>query len=147
MRQLLFALILSLVTTPTLAEPTEDRVPFITAPAPEEHLIDNKIYFFAHSMCQGCRSTFIYLSEYHPDLPIPITDMKYHHNLELYKQCVKKFNIKNSELRLPLICMGNHYIMGWDETSPRLFEQYLRDFKSEFSEPTDNQFIPQPDNQ
>ncbi len=103
----------------------------ITTPAPEENLLDNKIYFFAHSMCQTCRGAFVYLYGHHEDLKIPITDMKFHHNFELYKQCVKKFNIPNHELRLPLICMGNHYIMGWNDDSGALFEQYLKDFQSQ----------------
>lgn len=95
----------------------------------EENLIDNKIYFFAHSLCQSCRDAFIYLETKHKNLNIPITDMKEHHNLELYKQCVKKFNIKNSELTLPLICMGDNYVMGWNNTSsPKAFEQALSKF-------------------
>jgi len=131
MKHLLIALILCLISFQTNAQTNQERVPFITLPAPEETLIDNKLYFFAHSMCQNCRGAFAYLYERHPELNVQITDMKYHHNLELYKQCVKKFDIKNSELRLPLICMGNHYIMGWDERSPYLFEQYLRDFQEQ----------------
>lgn len=95
----------------------------------EENLIDNKIYFFAHSLCQSCRDAFIYLETKHKNLNIPITDMKEHHNLELYKQCVKKFNIKNSELTLPLICMGDNYVMGWNNSSsPKAFEQALNKF-------------------
>jgi len=131
MKHLLIALILCLASFQTNAQTDETRVPFITAPAPEETLIDNKLYFFAHSMCQSCRGAFVYFYERHPELNIQITDMKYHHNLELYKQCVKKFDIKNSELRLPLICMGNHYIMGWNENSPYLFEQYLTEFQQQ----------------
>ncbi len=95
----------------------------------EEQLLDHKIYFFAHSLCQSCRDAFIYLETRHKDLNIPITDMKERHNLELYKQCVKKFNIKNSELTLPLICMGGGYVMGWDNTSsPADFERALSQF-------------------
>lgn len=95
----------------------------------EENLIEDKIYFFAHSLCQSCRDAFIYLETQHKDLNIPITDMKEHHSLELYKQCVKKFNIKNSELTLPLICMGDNYVMGWNNTSsPEAFEQALSKF-------------------
>lgn len=103
---------------------------YITAPEQENTLIDNKIYFFAHSLCQSCRDAFIYFEEHHPELNIGITDMKFHHNLELYKLCVKKFNIKNSELRLPLICMGNSYIMGWNRDSGTLFEEHLRNFQN-----------------
>ena len=95
----------------------------------ETQLMENKIYFFAHSLCQSCRDAFIYLGTQHKDLNIPITDMKDRHNLELYKQCVKKFNIKNSALTLPLICMGDNYVMGWDNSSsPKIFEQALSQF-------------------
>lgn len=101
-----------------------------TAPLPEENLIDNKIYFFAHALCQNCKTAFIYLNSHHAALNIPITDMKYQHNFNLYKQCVKKFNIRNQDLKLPLICMGNHYVMGWDNTSPEKFEQALKEFNA-----------------
>lgn len=122
MRALFFALAL-LMSVPASAE--EPNI----AKNSEEQLLDNKIYFFAHSLCQSCRDAFIYLETRHKDLNIPITDMKEHHNLELYKQCVKKFNIKNSELTLPLICMGNNYIMGWDNISaPQNFERALTEF-------------------
>lgn len=102
----------------------------ITAPAPEENLLDDKIYFFAHSMCIDCKDAFIYFETRHKELNIPITDMKFPHNLTLYKQCVKKFDIQNAELTLPLICMKNDYIMGWDNTSPQKFEQALKRFQS-----------------
>lgn len=104
-----------------------------TAPAPEETLLPNKIYFFAHSMCRPCRQTFIYFDQHHADLDIPITDMKFPHNLELYKQCVAKFGIKNSELTLPLICMGDNYIMGWTAEDERRFEQYLKEFQPQIN--------------
>lgn len=102
----------------------------ITAPAPEETLIDNKIYFFAHSMCTSCKDAYIYLQTHHKDLNIPITDMKERHHLDLYKQCVKKFNIKNQELRLPLFCMKDNYIMGWQKDSEQKFEEALKNFQT-----------------
>ncbi|MBP5699209.1 MAG: hypothetical protein J6W96_06760 [Alphaproteobacteria bacterium] len=135
MKALFFALFLSLLTSVSFAEePTQlaatNNTSIVTAPASEENLQENKIYFFAHSMCQNCKDAFVYLSQHHSDLEIPITDMKFHHNFELYKQCVKKFNVTNSELRLPLICMGDKYIMGWDQTSGPLFDKYLTEFQS-----------------
>ena len=101
----------------------------VTAPAPEQELLADKIYFFAHSMCVACKDDYMYLDGNHRDLNIPITDMKFHHNLELYKQCVKKFNIGNGELRLPLICMGDRYIMGWKQEDGARFEEYLKEFQ------------------
>lgn len=124
MKQILFALAL-LLTSPAMAS----NAPYI-AENTETTLKADKIYFFAHSLCQSCRHTYIYFETQHKDLNIPITDMKTPHNLELYKQCVKKFNIPNNELTLPLICMGDKYIMGWNpNTSPAQFEQALKTYK------------------
>jgi len=128
MKHLLPTLILSLI--PLMAEAQQKIVDnrIITEPAQEEHLKNDKIYFFAHSMCMRCREPFAYLTQNHQDLNIPITDMKFHHNFELYKECAKKFNIPNNELQLPLICMGDNYIMGWDERAPERFRSYLKTF-------------------
>jgi hypothetical protein len=56
--------------------------------------------------------------------------MKDKHNLDLYKQCVKKFNIKNQELRLPLFCMKDNYIMGWTKATEQQFEEALKNFQA-----------------
>ncbi len=97
----------------------------------ETEINPNKIYFFAHSMCHDCKNAFIFLSTQHANLNIPIVDMKYKENFNLYKQCVKKFDIKNAELRLPLICMGNNYIMGWNNADEAKFNQYLQNFQNQ----------------
>jgi hypothetical protein len=123
MKHLFIALFLLL----NISNTTANDAPIVEE-ASEKELIDNKIYFFAHSMCHSCRDAFIYFQTYHKDLNIPIADMKYSSNLNLYKQCVKKFNIKNQELRLPLICMKNNYIMGWEKYSEQQFEQALKEF-------------------
>ena len=94
----------------------------------EETLIHDKIYFFAHSMCSSCKDAYIYLHTNHKDLNIPITNMSEKRSLDLYKQCVKKFNIPNYELRLPLICMKDDYIMGWSEGSDKLFQKALDNY-------------------
>ena len=118
MKKLLFLLYLALnISTASANEPQ------IITSAVEENLIHNKIYFFAHSMCMSCKDAFIYIQTNHKDLNVPITDMKDRHNLELYKQCVKKFNIKNKELRLPLI-------MWWTKSSEHEFENALKNFNS-----------------
>lgn len=125
MKTILIALML-LIAHPTRSIANEVTI----AENPETELQENKIYFFAHSMCHACKDAFIYFNTRHSELNIPLTDMKSHHNLELYKQCVKKFNIPNNELTLPLICMGNNYIMGWDHSAPNKFEKALREFNN-----------------
>ncbi len=114
-------------TIPNALGNTSGRL--VTEAAQEQELLPDKIYFFAHSMCVACKDAFIYLDNNHRNLNIPIIDMKFHHNLELYKQCVKKFNISNGELRLPLICMGDHYIMGWKHEDGIRFKEFLKDFQ------------------
>lgn len=123
MKTLLAALVL--ISTSAMAQPAPN-----IAQNSEAELQADKIYFFAHSLCQSCKEAYVYFETRHKDLNIPITDMKEHHNLELYKQCVKKFNIPNQELTLPLVCMGNNYIMGWQENSPQNFEHALQEFKN-----------------
>ena len=138
MRFLLIAFTLLLHQTPAFAndliiDPEPDQnAPNVTEPLEEENLIDNKIYFFVHSMCQNCKPAFEYIMTKHPELNLPLVDMKYHHNFDLYRQCVTKFKINNSELHLPLICMGDKFIMGWDEqTSGAMFDRYLAEFQAD----------------
>lgn len=96
--------------------------------AEEEDILPDKIYFFAHSLCNDCKDAYVYLSTYHSNLSIPIFDMKNRNNFELYKKCVKKFDIDNKMLTLPLICMGNNYIMGWKDIDKVVFRKYLKEF-------------------
>ena len=82
MKHLITALLILFSVPATAAEEPH------LAQNPETELQTDKIYFFAHSLCQSCKDAYIYLETRHKDLNIPITDMKEHHNLELYKQCV-----------------------------------------------------------
>ena len=97
----------------------------------ETEINPNKIYFFAHSMCHECKDTYMFFATQHADLNIPIVDMRHKENFNLYKKCVQKFDIKNAELRLPLICMGNNYIMGWNKSQEAKFNQYLEEFQKQ----------------
>lgn len=129
MKNFLSALLIALwLATPCPSSAQTADTP-LTTPATEEHLLPEKIYFFVHSLCQNCRTAYVYLQNNHADLNIPFTNMKFKHNFDLYKECVNKFNISNQELTLPLICMGNEYLMGWNSSSPALFEQKLANFQ------------------
>ena len=96
--------------------------------AEEKDILPDKIYFFAHSMCGECKDAYVYLATHHSNLSVPIFDMKNRNNFELYKKCVQKFNIDNKALTLPLICMGNNYIMGWEDSDKVIFRKYLEEF-------------------
>lgn len=126
MKKFILSLLFLLNITPAYAND-------ITTYANEEHLLDNKMYFFAHSMCISCKDAYIYLHQKHPNINLPITDMKESKHLKLYKECVKKFNIKNSELRLPLFCLGDNYIMGWSKENELQLDRYLNEFKNKYT--------------
>ena len=119
MLKILFTLLITLISLNSHANPA------IISSAPEENLIEEKIYFFAHSMSSTSREAYIYLQLKYPHLNIPIIDMKDKHNLELYKQCTQKFNIPNNQLTLPLFCLKNDYVMGWTYGSESLLDKAI----------------------
>ena len=40
-----------------------------------------------------------------------------------------RFNLPKDNLGTPLICMGDHYIMGWADTDRVKFDSYVQKFK------------------
>ena len=128
MKRFIIVIALFLLSFSTSHAQTDPSKTQMIASNSEQSLIHDKIYFFAHSMCSSCKDAYVYLHTYHKELNIPITNMSEKHSLDLYKQCVKKFNIPNYELRLPLICMKDDYIMGWDKNSEELFQKALENY-------------------
>ncbi|MBR5598627.1 MAG: hypothetical protein IKW39_01155 [Alphaproteobacteria bacterium] len=121
-----FYLSLLFVLFVTISPVKAQNTPQIISSAPEQTLIEDKIYFFAHSLSAPCSHAYGYLQANYPNLNIPIIDMKDSHNLELYKQCVKKFNIPNKELKLPLFCLKDDYVMGWTYGSSSALDKAIQ---------------------
>ena len=125
-----FYIILLLTAIFTTTSPKAETITASISTNQETTLLDDKIYFFAHSLSETSRDAYIYLHQNHPDLARPISDMKERHNLELYKQCVKKFNIPNKELKLPLFCFKHTYIMGWFAGQGRLLDKAIKEHQN-----------------
>ncbi len=121
MLKTLFTLFFLLITFNTQASS-----PTIISSAEEETLIEDKIYFFAHALNPRSKTAYDYISKKYSHLDIPIIDMNDKHNFELYKECVKKFNIPNNQLTLPLFCLKNDYVMGWTYGSETLLDKAIK---------------------
>lgn len=98
------------------------------APAKEESgLADNKIYFFYYNECPFCHDAMDYINAKYPDLKITMINIHNPGGYELLVECARKFNLGRS-VGTPLFCMGNKYLMGWSDESPRQFDEYVKPY-------------------
>lgn len=88
---------------------------------------ESKIYFFYHDRCPYCHDAMDFLNTNYPTLPVTMVNVYNDGGLDLLKRCADKFEL-GQNIGTPLLCMGKHYIMGWSETSPRQFDNYVRLF-------------------
>ncbi len=96
------------------------------SPAKEDSgLADNKIYFFYYNECPFCHDAMDYINDKYPDLEITMINIHNPGGYKLLVECAKKFNLGHS-VGTPLFCMGNKYLMGWSNESPRQFDEYVK---------------------
>ena len=90
---------------------------------------DQKVYFFYQTTCPHCHHAAAYITQKYPNLKMVNLDVRTKQNFDLFLKCAKKFNLPQNSLGTPLICMGNHYIMGWSDADANKFDIYVRRFK------------------
>ena len=95
----------------------------------QEEISNSEIYFFYQTTCPHCHHAAAYIRQKYPDLKLKNLDVRVHQNFDLFLKCAKKFNLQNDNLGTPLICMGDHYIMGWSNADANKFDIYVRNFK------------------
>lgn len=78
---------------------------------------ESKIYFFYHDRCPYCHDALDYLNANYPDLQLTMVNVYNEGGFDLFKRCANKFEL-GPNIGTPLLCMGDHYIMGWSETAP-----------------------------
>lgn len=89
----------------------------------------NYIYFFYQNSCPHCHYASEYISKKYPSLQMVNMDVRDPKNFNLFLKCANKFNLDRNALGTPLICMGSHYIMGWDDTDRVKFDSYVQKFR------------------
>ena len=94
-----------------------------------QNISSNHIYFFYQTSCPHCHYAADYISKKYPDLKMINLDVRQQGNFNLFLKCAGKFKLDQNELGTPLICMGDHYIMGWSDTDKVKFDSYVQKFR------------------
>ena len=89
---------------------------------------DAQIYFFYQERCPHCHHARDYIKEKYPRLAVEYRDIAVQKNLSDFYKYAKKFNLKDEELGTPLICMGKHVILGWNDKEKTNFDTYVKPF-------------------
>lgn len=87
------------------------------------------VYFFYQTSCPHCHYAADYITKKYPDLKMINLDVRMQSNYNLFLKCASKFKLNPNTLGTPLICMGDHYIMGWSDTDKVKFDLYVQKFK------------------
>ena len=89
----------------------------------------NHIYFFYQTSCPHCHYAAEYITKKYPNLKTINLDVRQQANYNLFLKCANKFRLNQNSLGTPLICMGDHYIMGWSDTDRVKFDSYVQKFR------------------
>jgi len=92
-------------------------------------LSSNRVYFFYQTTCPHCHYANEYISQKYPDLKMIKLDIRSRSNASLFLKCADKFKLNHNALGTPLICMGDHYILGWSDADKAKFDSYVQKFK------------------
>lgn len=95
---------------------------------PTHRIDDDRIYFFTQTMCPHCNHAATYIAKTYPDLKIDYLEITDTQNQESFIACANKFHLNKRKLGTPLICMGQHYILGWTEEEQKHFDEYVKNF-------------------
>ena len=95
-----------------------------------EVISPDEIYVFIQKGCPHCWAAEAYLKEKHPDLKMRMEDIAKTSSRNLFYACGAKFKLNKYSLGTPLFCMGDKYILGWDQEAQEQFEEYLKEFLS-----------------
>lgn len=90
-------------------------------------LSKKEIYFFYQTTCQHCHTAAQYIKNKYPHLKINSRDIKLPGNLALFREAVQTYNVSGS-VGTPLICFGEHYIMGWGPKDNEVFDYYAQPY-------------------
>ena len=95
----------------------------------QQDISNSEIYFFYQTTCPHCHHAADYIKQKYPNLKMQNLDVRIRQNFDLFLKCAQKFNLPNDSLGTPLICMGDHYIMGWSSADANKFDIYVRRFQ------------------
>lgn len=122
-----FIKILTLVGVLMLGACNEEQID--TQVSQSQNISNSEIYFFYQTTCPHCHHASQYIAQKYPNLKMKNLDVRVAENFNLFMKCAQKFRLPQESLGTPLICMGDHYIMGWSDTDANKFDMYVRRFQ------------------
>ena len=122
-----FLKILMCVFALTLGGCVEDET--ANTSASQSEISNNQVYFFYQTTCPHCHHAASYIAQKYPNLKMVNLDVRQPANFNLFLKCAQKFRLSQDSLGTPLICMGDHYIMGWSDADAAKFDMYVQRFK------------------
>lgn len=87
-----------------------------------------QIEFFTHDGCPYCEKALQFISANYPALPMQVLEVGKDENMKKFAACARRFKLTGSQLGTPLICMGDHYLLGWTPENETLFKEYVKPF-------------------
>ena len=90
-------------------------------------LSQDEIYFFYQENCPHCHDAAAYIKEKHSNAKIKSLDIKMPGNKRMFQAAVRSYKV-GFGAGTPLICFGDHYIMGWGPNDKQLFDYYARPY-------------------
>ena len=85
-----------------------------------------QVEFFTHEGCPYCSKALKYIQINYPQLPLKVMEISTPGNMHRFVLCAEKFKLNKKKLGTPLICMKDHYIMGWSAENRLLFDEYVK---------------------
>lgn len=76
--------------------------------------------------CEKLKTWLKENKEKYPDVKFTILDIQERKNYNLLLQKIKEHNISGNQVGMPLIFIGNNYIMGWSESYCQTFDNYIK---------------------
>lgn len=87
-----------------------------------------EIQFFTHEGCPYCAKALKYIQINYPKLPVKVMEISTPGNMRKFVECANKFHLDKQNLGTPLICINNHYIMGWSSENQKKFNDYIQPY-------------------
>ena len=90
-------------------------------------LDNNKAYLFYSQTCPHCHEAREYINKKYSNLEMVQLDVATPQGKDMLFKCAKKFNLGNN-IGVPLFCLGDNHLMGWNSSYRIKFDAYIRPF-------------------
>ena len=98
-----------------------------------ELIPDDQVFIFTLNGCPHCEEAKNYIKKKYPNLRVRYREISNAENRKYFYACGFKFGLNTKRLGAPLFCLGEHYILGWDDSDESRFDKYIEPFLDQYS--------------